>query len=407
MARKPIQIDVASDTRQFSKGVQSGVIAPLEDVYQALEDVARESQFSGDTLVDSVKEARRAVEDVGDGFKDLERTSEQSMREAQLDTEDLSHKHKALQDLIDNGSRDSFRTMKTESRQATRSAVGDVDEFKSEAKQNFSEVASSFTGDMDSAVDLVQGSLGGLAGSIPGYGIALGGLGAAAGLFYTQWKEKTEATKQRVSEMYEDMLSSGLDYLSKDFIVQRMTDIQNGVEGVGASIKDVETTAKELGVSEEEVLLAFAGHADTRNRLLDVAREKYDQNSESVAGLGDVETEAMLNSQDAARDAINLLESFADEQGRATDKVDTTRSAIDRLDQAQGLKNAVDQAERFGTKLGDASNRMTEFPSAKTVTITPELNTASFNDAWARLKNTPRRITVDAEIVSRYGRSVR
>ena len=58
---KGINIPIASDTREFSQGVNRGVIEPLEDAADSLDDVAKAGDKAGQKLEDGFEDARRQV----------------------------------------------------------------------------------------------------------------------------------------------------------------------------------------------------------------------------------------------------------------------------------------------------------------------------------------------------------
>ncbi len=379
MARKGVVINVASDTRDFTKGIQSGVIEPLEDVSRELENVAKEGARAGDKLEDS-------------------------MRDAQRRTEDLADEHKQLHEVIEQGSRTSYRKMTDTSHDSMRRASDDVDEFKDEAKQNWSEVASSFSGDMDSAVDLVQGTLGGLASSIPGYGLALGALAAAGGAFYQSWKDNSEKTQQRISDMFDDMADSGQNYLSATFIQQTVSDIISGADGAITSLDNVKRLAEEAGVPVQEMLLALAGDETANTQVLDAVNTKLQDvrdNSnaarEGVSGIGAGTTTAALN------DAADLLNEVAGNVDSAANRADLLNSTLSRMD---GASSTDAEARRFAN-LTDAINNagaaVTAIPDAN---VRVGIDTTAFDNGIRSLVNARRTVQVQAEFITRDGKRV-
>src|SRR5690606_10203328 len=113
--------------------------------------------------------------------------------------------------------------------------------------------------------------LGGLATAIPGIGIALAGLGAAGGLFYNQWAQAAEDTEERISSMYDDMLESGQNYLSADFINQALAELAKD----DGRMADVTRRAEDLGLAVEDVMIAEVTAGNERDRVMSKARDQY------------------------------------------------------------------------------------------------------------------------------------
>ena len=58
---KGINISIASETREFQRGVKTGVIEPLEDAVEILDDVAKAGDDAGGTLEDANAKAVDAL----------------------------------------------------------------------------------------------------------------------------------------------------------------------------------------------------------------------------------------------------------------------------------------------------------------------------------------------------------
>jgi hypothetical protein len=198
---KGIEIGIASETKAFKQGIDTGIIAPLEDAQKSLTDLGRDKGL--DKLEDNLQDAQKAS-------KKLEK-----------ETKDTA-------DAIEQEYRNAYRKLKTESKEGYHKASEAAEGFKDEAKQNFAETASSFDGSMQSIADGVQGTLGGLATSVAGpLGLAFGALGLTAGAFYSQWQKNAEKVQERIKAMYDDMLQSGQDYLSQDYVNDQLAALKD------------------------------------------------------------------------------------------------------------------------------------------------------------------------------------
>lgn len=351
MARKPVQIEVVSDTRAFGKGIKSGVIEPLDDVEKSLEDVSRAGDRAGDDLVDDLEKAQRS-------------------------TEDLADEHKELAKTIERESRSSNRKFADEAEKGTSRASQGIDEFKAEATANFSEVASSFTGDVGGAIDLVQGTLGGLAGSIPGVGIALGALGAVAGVMASKWQKNTELAKQRVQDMYEDMLESGDTFISASLVQDELKKIWGEAEDTAVSLNALKLLSDATGLSQAEWANAYAGDADARASIIGKLTRKEEELQHAYEGA----TEADIIHLDAVEagyaEAWDAIAKIEGETANAKGKVESYRDSVTLLkndyekaaDAARtGYGHAVDAAAAFNDEIRD-------IPASKTTTVTVKAN---------------------------------
>jgi hypothetical protein len=368
MARKPVTIPVAADTKEVARNIKSGVVEPLEDMVDALTDVERQADDSGDALTDSMKDAQRATEKLEDEQENLKRT-------------------------LEKGSAAGFKKLGDSADKNMDRAGQATEEFKNEATANIKEAASSFSGDMDSAIDLVQGTLGGLAGSIPGVGFALAGLGAAAGLFYNQWKEKTEAAKQRVQEMYDDMLASQTVFLSKEYIQDQISLIVTGADGAAVSMKNLQRIADDTGISQADLLLAFGGDLKTRNRLIgDLEGQIVDlQGATERAGEG-VESSADRVSIASAQ-ALRKLKAQNQEAGKATAAFQAQDTAISKLNATQGrtyddmLRN---QGEVYDS-LGTIKDAVSQIPNDKAVAVKVNADTSKMK---SQIEKAAKKVTI-------------
>lgn len=209
-----LKLDVLANTRQFIQEMdKSG--ASVEDITDALDELQRQGEKGTERLESSFKELSRQA------------------KKTEADVKDVGDK--------------GF--------QKAGQASG---EFKQEALANFSEVTSSFDGSMASIGDLAQGTLGGLAASLPGIGIGLGVAAAAIGgitAHFTELQEKATETKNGIIN---DFLEVG-DALDEEAVRNRVRDLL----GTEETRKQAELLAQLLGVTVGEAVLGLAGDFDT------------------------------------------------------------------------------------------------------------------------------------------------
>ena len=132
-------------------------------------------------------------------------------------------------DKISDSAKANMGKVGDSSRRGMREAESATDTFRNEAKQNVSEVVSSFDGSMDSIADVVQGTLGGVVSDLGAMGIAAGAAGAVVvGYIYnqiTQARERVEELRSALTDLFVD---PGEDTLS-----QRITTIVDSLKDSG------------------------------------------------------------------------------------------------------------------------------------------------------------------------------
>lgn len=351
MARTGLTYSVAADTKDFQREVKRGVLDNLEDTQRALEDVARAGDRAGGDLEDSMRDAAKRTDDMSDAVKDLDKA-------------------------VDRGARSSFRKFAREADDSMGDAVNATEEFRDEAKSNISEVASSFTGDLDSAVDVVQGTLGGLAGSLPGLlGGATAVAGAAVGLFYTQWQEQNEKTREAVNTLADDMIESGNRFVSESQIQQGMLDIIQGSEDAFSSIKDVQNIASLTGADETTVLRALAGDAAALNEILPVVRAEIGSqvdalNKARAASDGYLDETPYIETLGRWKRVQSELDAVNDRHNKAREQVDRYNDAVDAMTRNKGpLVEQQGMFEQLRVAAEDAGDAVAVIPGRKNVEV--------------------------------------
>ncbi len=258
------KLSLISDVRSAVKGA-GDVAKALEDTADVLDDVARDASKTGDKVGDELRDGARQAEQSGEK---LERTFRDALDAVKRDSKKVGDD---LGDNVKRGARDAERA---------------VDSFKDEARQNFAETASSFDGSMDSVADMAQSTLGGLATAIPGAGIALAGLGAAAGVFYEQWKDNAEKTRQVIADMFDDMVASGRAYASEDRITENLRKIYTDAEDAEIKLGEVRDIAARTGMTQERVALAFSEDTTAQTELLAALAAAQEDVNATLAASG-------------------------------------------------------------------------------------------------------------------------
>lgn len=189
--------------------------------------------------------AERSLEKLEDAVQDASRVGTQDLDKMQDDLRDVGkHSRKTSDALADVGGRGG----------GFAKAADASAEFKSEALQNFSEIASSFDGSTESIGELAQGTLGGIASSIPGIGIAGGIAAIGVGAITNALSEAAERSKEIKDDIISAFLELG-DALDPEAVQARFDELL----GDESARKEAELLAGVLDIDFSQALLAMAG----------------------------------------------------------------------------------------------------------------------------------------------------
>ena len=369
-----INIAFASDVRSFLKGTG--------DVEGALEDV-------GDSLDDLTRDADRAGKDIGG---DLEKVGQEGEDSAK-------HLERKFRDAFDDVKKDAKRSTDdvVDDTKRNMDRAGDASkEFKQEAGANFSEVASSFSGDMESAVDLVQGTLGGLANSIPGIGAVAGVAAAGIGTIYSVLSTQAENTRQNIEDITTAMIDANSKVLAESFIQQNLADIVSGADGAAISVANLRKASEETGVPVATLARAWAGDPGSVAEALATVRTGLAQAEQDVVSL-DAAVAANSGIEGYRRWAA-ALEGLANNWDSAASGYELYQDAVaqgERANRSQ-VASTIEEYERRRAEIERT-------PTASTVRVTVEADTAAAARDIDELTK-PRRVVIEG--VTRYGQAV-
>ena len=359
---RDLTVSVLSDVDQFD----------LTSPARELDDLGRSASDTGRDLDDLDRAAQHT--DLSGIEKDAKSAG------SSLDTLDTSGAAAAK------GLADSFDKIKTESKQASR-ALGDdakhgmsdageaTATFKDEAKANLSEVASSFQGDMTSAVDLVQGTLGGVVQDLGPLGLALGAAGAAGlGLIassITEAKERVTALTQSFLDLRKQGIDPAAD--SASHLVDELD---------AADLAKYKRDADELGLSYDTLKAAFDGNADAIARARKAVKEYNDENATGNPYTGqqaDLHADLTLKlneTEKAYRNAADASKFLGQQQADSADAAEAATAALDA--HAAALDAFVDPVSVYTTALAD--KRTAEQESAQATADATEDQKDSWED---------------------------
>jgi hypothetical protein len=287
-----VTVELVADVSDVVRGA-ANMAERFEDVADSLVDLARDADKSGDKVAASMKDAGKATAGIDDGLKDAGSAVERFEDKAKT-------AFKKLSDSSGKAGKDVAKDTKhgfDESGEA-------VETFKDEAKSNLSEVASSFSGDMDSAVDLIQGTLGGLVADLGPAGLVGG---AVAALAIGLAKAAADGEAERINRIGEaaSALAGDIEAVGGDI---EKVDFDGRMREWGLAIQDtrewwelwqdkaltgaqkIEEQIKGTGLSFKDMFRGASGTADNARDALKqidvVLQDLKDSQSEYDTGFG-------------------------------------------------------------------------------------------------------------------------
>ena len=272
--------DLARESARSSREASRSFEDIPDGVRDAARDVDREAKGLGDGLADGVD---RGTEKAEDSIEKLERTFKDSVRDMQRT----------------DGKGGLGKNIAQDMKKGTAEAGESVGTFKDEAKANLSEVTSSFSGDITSLVDLVQGTLGGVVADLGPIGLAAGALAAVGvgliGAAITGAQEDAEAFKQRVSDLANEFIETGrVGSASMGYIVDRLKEMATTTDDGVTSLKDLRQAADRSGTSYKDLATAAAGHTDEIDKQIKSIIEQ--KNEWQKTGQAQLEADDALGS---------------------------------------------------------------------------------------------------------------
>jgi len=380
---KGINIEFLSDVRRFLSGTKD-VTKSLDDVADALDDLSRDAQRTGDKMGES-------LEGAGDGAKDAGRKIGDEIEDGTDKAEDaakgLERKFRNLFDDVGGSARKAGTSIGDDIKRGTDKASDGVDNFKEESRDTAREVAASFDG---SAESIAGGFQEVLANAFIGFGPAGAAAGiaaaAGAGLFLNEWTKRTEAAKVAVSSMYEDMLESGNRFLSAQYVNEGISKILNDDEEAVIKYAEAQRIAAQTGLDLATVVRGYSGDAEAAA----VVQAELRAEQEKFAGVN-TSTNAVLNGY------IDTLNGVTENTATAAEKADvytgamqTTAEAVIAYDQALGgmsesLATATEQIKTNNDTLAVGEER-TRANNAVLADLAEELGGVSSAAAAAGVK---------------------
>jgi len=305
---KPISIGVASDTREFTTGVKKGVIEPLEDAVDSLDDVQRAGDDAGEELEGAFKKAQSEISD----FKKEQAEAASALK----------------RDF-----RDAGDSVGSSVKKGTDEASEGTETLKDNVGANAKEMAASFDGSVDGMIGGVQGLIAEMTEGFGPAGLAAGVIAAAGiGLVVSAietGKVQSEEFKARVGELAQELVDAGEDGApSLEFLVDKLKELAFETEDGADNLERFADVADKAGNGGFKDLANMYGM--TEEKLRDLWRES----EKRIEQINDERLE-VLKLQGADSDAVKLLD----------EKLYAESEYQRQLGEGIGLKEAAAQAE--------------------------------------------------------------
>lgn len=323
------EVAIGADGRDFSRAIKTDVIKPTEDAARALDDLGTDGA--------------RDLGKLEDALRDVQRQSEKT--------------ETAARDVGKKGFADASESTKA---------------FKQEAVANFSEVASSFSGDITEMADGVQGLTGGLASALtPGVGIPIAIVGALAGAFLQSWITASEDSEQRVEDMFARMTEAGTRFASESQIKEAIENLDTDKIAEGIE------RAHSISIEEGAVLRAMVGDVEAIAAIQDELNRRKQEELDTIKDSG-----SSLEDQATKAESVNTV--YAEQQQWLIDIQKDTETAGAKWD-------AVKEAIKFaGGEVSTLQGKVKGLALGTTVPITFTVDESQLQaaqrraEAWAR-----------------------
>lgn len=343
MAAKGFNIGIGAETKAFKQGVEAGLIDPLEDAADKLDELGKSK--GPDRLESGMKDAQKA-------------------------TEKLDKEVKSTADAIEREFRDAYRDLKRSSEDGTDAAVEGMDDLRQEAGQSARETAASFSGSFDDIGSMAQEVA---ANAFAGFGPAgaAAGLAAAAGLGLVfaemeAQKEQAEQLKARLSGLYQGALESGRDYIDQAQFVAESNDLRFNPDRAN-EWKQLQEDANKLGLTENEIIKANSGDLEAlavvQARVRDLVKETY----------GDETNIDMLRLQ--TQELGGIEERWIAVNEVALENQENLRGAAEAA--SQFWKEAIAGAESAEVAVDDFGNQLVKLDDGREIVIEADTGRAS------------------------------
>lgn len=348
---KAHEVTIGADARAFEQGVRKGIINPLEDAEDALDDL-------GDAASDAGRQGSRDLGKVEDAAEKLER----QLRDAQDQTKKLD---RGLSDIGDGGARGLARVKEG------------AQEVQQEIGSNLGEAVSSIRGDLSDLGQVGQDTLGGLAATLASSGpagiagaavLAAGavGLGRVTAEIEAQ-SERAEKLRDRLSSAYQDAAEAGRDYLDVSQMIAEANDLIYNPERAD-EWKQLQEDAMTLQLDVNTLVKASAGDLTAQS----VVQKEINDYLESSAAYTD---KTVTGQAQMHKGAVELRDRW-NELGEAT-RLQAENADRSRQITSDMLIEAASKAAEFTQEIDEAGNKLIALPDGTEFVIRADTQQAT------------------------------
>jgi hypothetical protein len=357
MAGKGYTVGIASETKAFKQGIDSGIIAPVEDAEKALDALGRAKGL--DQLERGMSDAQDATEDLADETKDAARTIEREFR-------------------------DGYGSMKRDADRSLDGATKATEGLKDEAAQTGREMAASFkepADALDAVQELAANALSGLgpAGVIAGTAAAVG-IGVVTEVLQTQ-QEEADKLKEKMAGMYSEAVEAGRDYLDEAQIIKGVNDILFDPEN-DSIYQQAKRDAETLGVTVSDVLRAQAGDQEKVNVLIEAGRQAAEDAIDPKQGSLDITLKEAAELGHTIERYDTLKGLHEENNTRAERSLEIAEQL--GVEESKNQETARTAAEERGTALQNYADKAASIPNP---VLVPTMDTTKVDREFEALKN--------------------
>lgn len=307
-------------------------------------------------FIASMRKAGASVEDIGDALDDMAREGVDAGNKLERSFKDIARE-----------ANDAGRKVGREMGDGFDKAKAGMDDFKSEANSTAREAAASFDGSAESIADAFQEVT---ANALGGFGPAgaLAGLAAAAGIGlvvagFDQANQAAEASEEAVAEWADAYIEAGGKALTAGAMAAKAQDILTDSE----KFKTAEENARKWGVSIETAVGAMSGSAadirEVETSVRDMGEALKNIPDDDAFTIG-IKAEQDFN---AAKDALSKL---TEEMDRGSTRAEVLNSFWQ--EQINSMDGVIVKVDEFG-------NKLYELPDDTQVVVDAETGVATQN----------------------------
>lgn len=357
MAGKPIEIQLDAETQGAEAGIER-VADSLDDATKAADKLGDEGAKSGEKVEDSAKDAARVID------RDLTKALEDASKASKKTGDDIGDDIKRGTDQAGEG----------------------LDDFKSEAASTARETAASFDGSADSIAggfqEVAANALAGFGPLGAGAGLALA---AGFGILTSRIQGDAELNKQVISDMYDDFLESGSDFLSKEYVAEQLGKIYKGADDAAIKVKELRDLATAADIPEPLLARALVGDEQSRKEVVSAIAE---QRLAIAAAIDEATAKGgnIAPTLDPAMQALREIEDLV--SGTAETFTTTQQNAAAARDAIAGItaptQGAAASAEDARSKFNGLGEEISKLPPVKLVVDVDTRQADTALDLWRR-----------------------